>query len=101
MVSYEDILRFLNNGSMRSNYEKQNGIFGISDFKKIKSFGDIEIHERKKSDGSVTMALVFKNGSAWLCWIPSHNQMRAMFDIILHYESLDQKNEDSRNSAAH
>ena len=91
-ISHEECLRNLNRNHL-SFYELDHRICGSSRFSLVKKFQDIEIWERKKSDGSVTFALVFRHGESWLYWVPSHNQVKILGEFLPgYYKDLDDRN---------
>lgn len=91
-ISHEECLKNLNKNHL-SFYELDHQIRGSSAFSLVKSFRDIEIWERKKSDGSRTFALVFRHGKSWLYWIPTHNQVSILSEFLPeYYKDLDQRN---------
>jgi len=92
-ISHEECLKNLNKNHL-SFFELDHDISGSSKFSLVKSFDDIEIWERKKSDGSRTFALVFRHGRSWLYWVPSHNQVKILGEILPeYYKDLNQRNQ--------
>lgn len=79
-------------------YEDQNGIRAVSEFGIVNDFGDVKLLEREKSDGTRTLAIIFKHGSgssdAWICCIPTKNQIDIFTEKLKpHYDELEKLNE--------
>lgn len=93
-------LEILNKRRSTTLYEDQNGIRAVSDFGIVTDFGDVKFLEREKSDGTRTLAVLWRNGHAsdvWISSIPTKTQVAILTEKLKpHYEELEKLNEMAR-----
>lgn len=65
-------------------YEQENRIEIIKGWQFFRDAGDVKFYTRKKSDGSITLLIIFRAGTTdhWCGWMPNEGQFKTLHNLM-------------------